>query len=216
MARLWNRLIYLPDDRLSKRIFLWDKELICKNWSSEIKRLFTDTGHHEHFDLNMPVDLNTVKNNLYDSYCRKWKLDLANVSKLKTLILYKECCEEEPYLSKVINRQHRSILAQFRCGVLPLKIETGRYQNIPQELRLCCFCPSNVIEDEIHFLFNCAKYSVLRNEYFTFVNVTNTSFNSSNNATKLCILMSNIFIKKTAEYLWKCYSLRQKCLYKET
>ena len=67
------------------------------------------------------------------------------------------------------NRQHRSAIAQFRCGILPLKIETGRYMNIPVEFRLCNFC-DNCTETEVHFLLYCPKYSEIRSE---FNNVTN-------------------------------------------
>ena len=34
-----------------------------------------------------------------------------------------------------------------------IKIETGRYTQIPIEYRLCILCEENVIEDENHFLF---------------------------------------------------------------
>ena len=41
-------------------------------------------------------------------------------------------------------------------------IEDGRYQidHLPRENRLCPLCNSNQVEDEIHFLFQCNKYSV--------------------------------------------------------
>ncbi len=37
------------------------------------------------------------------------------------------------YLYKVHNRVHRSLLAQFRCEFLPLKIGTGHYTQNPLE-----------------------------------------------------------------------------------
>ena len=33
-------------------------------------------------------------------------------------------------------------------------METGRYQDIPREDRICKLCKEGV-EDEIHFIFNC-------------------------------------------------------------
>ena len=41
-------------------------------------------------------------------------------------------------------------------------IEHGRYQidHLPRENRLCPLSNSNRFEDEIHFLFQCNKYSV--------------------------------------------------------
>ncbi len=46
--------------------------------------------------------------------------------------------------------------------ILPLSIETGRFQNIPREFRLCIMCNDNVIKDETHFIFDCNQYNDLR------------------------------------------------------
>jgi hypothetical protein len=59
--------------------------------------------------------------------------------------------------------QHRSALAKFRCGVAPLRLETGRYENIPEDRRLCPICKSG-IENEIHVLFHCVAYQDLREQ----------------------------------------------------
>ncbi len=39
MIRLWNRLVNMEDSRITKRIFNWDYELLCNNWSSEVKHI---------------------------------------------------------------------------------------------------------------------------------------------------------------------------------
>ena len=39
-------------------------------------------------------------------------------------------------------------------------IETGRYEGLDREERLCAFC--NVIEDEEHAIFNCRAYDTIR------------------------------------------------------
>ena len=51
-----------------------------------------------------------------------------------------------------LNRSERSILAQFRCGVLPLQIETGRFVGEKPEERLCTFCDRRVPEDKHIFV----------------------------------------------------------------
>jgi len=38
-----------------------------------------------------------------------------------------------------------------------LEIETGRYNKINREQRICRQCHLNVIEDEGHFFFHCQK-----------------------------------------------------------
>lgn len=40
-----------------------------------------------------------------------------------------------------------SIISQFRCGILPIKIKMGRYKEEPLDERICNFRASNEIED---------------------------------------------------------------------
>ncbi len=87
---------------------------------------------------------------------------------LRTYCTFKENYETEPFVYRVHNRAHISLLSQFRCGILPLKIETGQYTQIPLEFRLCILCGSNLIEDENHFLFQCHFHTLsLRDQFFS-------------------------------------------------
>ena len=45
-------------------------------------------------------------------------------------------------------------------------IETGRYENIPREQRVCQFCNMRKVEDEYHFLLVCPNYRDLRRNFF--------------------------------------------------
>ena len=60
--------------------------------------------------------------------------------KLRTYVQIKESYNVENYIILNMSRQERSILAQLRCGVLPLHIEIGRFRNIPREKRTCSMC----------------------------------------------------------------------------
>ena len=70
------------------------------------------------------------------------------------------------YASTLLPKTHRSIFAQFCCGILPLRVETGRRQRVRDEttgqtrsLKLeecvCSICSSGEVEDEYHFLLKC-------------------------------------------------------------
>ena len=48
-------------------------------------------------------------------------------------------------------RSHRSALAKFRCGVAPIRSETGRYENLSVNERFCPFC-LDCIEDVCHVI----------------------------------------------------------------
>ena len=88
----------------------------------------------------------------------------VNVNKLRLYRLYKERISPETYVAHNMSRQYRRLLAKFRSGSLPLRIETGRYDDVPLKDRICSFCTSNQIESEIHVLLECDLYSDLRYE----------------------------------------------------
>ena len=43
-AQLWNRLILMNDNRITKKIFLWDRRICCNNWSSEMFEILSECG----------------------------------------------------------------------------------------------------------------------------------------------------------------------------
>ena len=61
----------------------------------------------------------------------------------------------------ILSRGQRSALAKFRCGMAPLKIETGRYSQTPICERICFNC-TKLVEDEIHVLILCLVYQSIR------------------------------------------------------
>ena len=74
----------------------------------------------------------------------------------------------------------------------PLRIETGRYENIAENERFCTFCIYKV-EDEMHGVLECAMYdenSYLIKHYQHFIDVNETE--------KILFLFSNkdIFLSK--------------------
>ena len=78
--------------------------------------------------------------------------------------------------------RHRSAFAKFRTGVAPLRIETGRYEGIPEIDRSCIFYEDSV-EDEIHVLLECPLYNEVMSELIQYAQTANVNFNS---LTKLC------------------------------
>ena len=45
-------------------------------------------------------------------------------------------------------------------------IEIGRYNQTTKDNRHWPFCGSNIIEDEVHFLFQCPTYSMITNKFY--------------------------------------------------
>ena len=72
-----------------------------------------------------------------------------------------------------MSRRRRSLMSQFRTGILPLEIDTGRYVPIFDKTlkknrkrtaneRICKLCRLNDIENEYHFLCVCPVYNSRR------------------------------------------------------
>ena len=60
----------------------------------------------------------------------------------------------------------RSMLVQFRCGVLPLRIKIGQYEGEKPEDRHCKMCERQQSEDESQFLLHCLFYDIYRQKIF--------------------------------------------------
>ena len=112
-------------------------------------------------------------------------------NKLRIYRMVKTEFETEAYVKCILGRQQRSALARFRCGTAAIRIETGRYEGLPENERICPVC-ENVVEDEYHVLCQCPLYTDLREEYYEFliaemdVNVHNLS-----KEEKLSLILSN-------------------------
>ena len=64
-------------------------------------------------------------------------------NKLRVHKLMKTNFVTENYRIIILHTGHRAAFSKFRCGV-----ETGLYEGLAEDLRLCPFC--NVIENEMH------------------------------------------------------------------
>ena len=72
-------------------------------------------------------------------------------------------------------------------------IEHGRYQidHLPRENRLCPLCNSNQVEDEIHFLFQCNKYSVQRQAFINQINRIIPEFDKKSSPESIKLIMNS-------------------------
>ena len=216
MLRYWNRLIKMNGNTLTKRVFEWDygNRKVSGSWNSDIFKLFTTLNKtHCHSNKEL-VDLDAARDYLFDTEMHEWEAEIFAVPKLRTYCLFKNNYRAEPYVYSVYNRAHRSLLAQLRCGILPIKIETGRYTQVPVEFRLCILCEENAVEDEEHFLFECKFYESIRNEYYHKLREHCVHFDDMNCNDRFVFIMSANVVKTTAEFIYKCYCKRREFIYR--
>ena len=110
------------------------------------------------FNNTLMCNMKSVRKQMTILNNRQWSVDVNNKPKLRTYILFKSDLNLEDYVKYHMHKRHRSLFAQFRVGILPFYIETGRYDNTPLATRICKLCDYDTLEDEFHFLMQCSRY----------------------------------------------------------
>lgn len=212
IIRFWNRLLKMDENRITKRVFIEDYNKCHKNWSHNVKMILSKLDI-EHCYINKEIcDLENVKTKLFDIMEKDIKEEIEVKPKLRTFKLFKMSPAVEPYLTCTLERHKRSLFAQFRCGILPLKIETGRFSRMPVEERLCEFCDLKKVEDEFHFLCECKLYADVRKTYFDTVKLRNPSFTNLTLKDKFVFLVKNNW-RETINFIVTAWNTRKAKLY---
>ena len=216
MLRLWNRMVKLDNNRVTKQIFEWDYSLKRNNWCSKVRNILESIGMENAFLNKECVNLNMAWSKLYEMCCNEWVNNVQNYPKLRTYVQYKSDVGLEPYVSKLLSVRQRSVMARFRCGILPLEIEIRRYQTDQNRHRdICKICNKNVLEDELHFFFECDKYNIPRLLLFQNITKKVSNFRQFTNVEKLQILMNELNVHDTCKYLCDIYKIRQEIMYND-
>ena len=204
--KLMYRTSSMPETRLSKHVYEWARMLSFdkKNSLYRVDEMLIkldvmfDVEHLTDYNLN--AVLSDLESKLMEFELKQWSDDVHRVNavrgtgknKLRTYRLFKQTFVSEQYVKcKYMSRKHRSAMARFRCGVAPLRIETGRYERtrLPPDQRICPLC-KNGVEDERHVLLYCPFYTDLRNDLFLSLSV-GTSFNMMSDDEKFIYIFSN-------------------------
>ena len=120
---------------------------------------------------------------------------------------------QKKYVSLKLERNYRSLLAQLRLGILPLRLETERIKNEKVHERICLVCCDNLVEDEKHFLFHCKAYSSERDAFFAKIINSYYDFDNLNFDEKLVYLF-NDRPYVLAKFVNQCLYKRRGILYK--
>ena len=122
--------------------------------------------------------MNVVKRNLREAYIVKWNEQLWNDNrtrqnggnKLRILTEYSKqfLPGNSTCISRITVRCHFVAMARFRTSCHSLAIETGRHRKppIPPEQRLCVYCNSGKVDDEVHFLIECYHLQYYRGKLY--------------------------------------------------
>ena len=161
----------------------------------------------------------SISSTMYIPQARDWSDRILNVPKLRTYVTFKNLTEDYAMLN--LKQTERSIIAQFRCGILPLQVETGRYVGEKPEEKLCKLPKDNSTENGTHFLLHCSHYIELRTILFTSITVKVKTYRKKERKRKywakthistfkwhrkLNTLM-NIYPRQTAKYILNAFNI---------
>ena len=210
-ARLWNKLLKLDDNRITKQVFLHDY-VVNGVFCNSIKNICAKVDLQYCYNNKTVIDIKLLQEKLNANYVTAWKEQIELKPKLRLYKLIKSEYQVESYCKLYLSKFQRSLLAQLRAGVLPLHVETGRFSNTALELRTCHLCNSGDIETELHFLFDCYMYNNERQDLYS--KITNTDITNLTNVEKLLYLFNHqLFI--FASYVENIFVKRRTALYNQ-
>ena len=173
-VKYWIRLVNCKqEDRLVKKAFNVQRTLLAAGynvWLSKVFNILHDYDLLQYWDNDCNLDdlNNILKQKVYECYDVKWSQELEKYPILTLYKQFKTCHGIEKYLQCIRDSKLRRNISKLRLSSHHLHIETGRHcrPKLPREERLCLICNKGNIEDEIHFLFLCPKYTEERVYFF--------------------------------------------------
>ena len=151
---LFNQIMKMPEERLTRKIFEYDWQCGNNTWSENVKSLLISIGAEECWVNNEAVNLKHAWERLCEMYQSVWSEDCVKKPKLCTYVKIKDVFETASHISANLSKAKRSVVSQLLCGWLPIQLELGRYQGLQRHERICNLCKIEP-ETETHFLFRC-------------------------------------------------------------
>ena len=225
----WTRYSNMMDDRVNKRIFNFCQSKSgarCQNWHYRVTKHLSSNGCADYIQRQHRFSsrqmFNTLSEHMMNTFTEQWHIRVNSHNsrsgnggnKLRTYKLFKTTYQMEQYCKTIMPTSHRSAFAKFRCGVAPLRLETGRYEGLTVNERICPFCRTQ-IETEIHVITQCKTYESIRDSLFQKACVIYPDFNILTDEEKMVFLFSNqSMIRECAKTCWLILQRRSALLYK--
>lgn len=129
-----------------------------------------------------------------ESYCQRWCLDI-NIDKTKTII-FNKTGKLSPY-------------EFYFNGDLIENVKIYKYLGD----RICKYCQTHEIEEEIHFLLKCPKYEEERSKLFLCFMNSYKNFNALTDENKFIWLLTNENndILELSYFIYTCLETKVQC-----
>lgn len=189
----------MDNNRINYKVFKWSVmkgSCKLKKWCYKVMEMLKSFDFERYCKINEnfldSYSISQLEEKMFDKYKKDWCTRIFSYStgcKLRTYKLFKHTYNTEQYLLQKMPQRHRSAFSKFRCGVAPLKIETGRYERKNLDERVCFNC--NILEDEKHVLLNCPLYEDLRHALFIDILCHNDMFLNLSDEEKFIYMFKN-------------------------
>ncbi len=217
IMRLWNRLVRTDDNRLLKKIFLWDKEQHDtsnkSNFCAQAKQILIAVGKGNSYNRLEPVDIDGTKSIIVNQEKLSWANSIKDKPKLDFLANIKPAFGTEPYLKMNITHYERSLLSQLRYGILQIQLATGRYQGQVRHDRHCKICEGGALEDQYHFVFKCPAYTLRRDIFIDRIKDKVVNWNTLSETEKFTKLF-NEHPRLLGKFVKDIFLYRKSIIYK--
>lgn len=178
-ARLWNRLLQEPPDSLARRALeasvtlaqeAPNRQLAWSSWAGQMATAMAAIGLPLDLQQPRPVSYAAVQQAALDRHLQQLSTAATRLGATKTAhymqrvwggTLDVNTYGRAAYLDAVRERVRRQALAQLRTGSHWGAEETGRWERVDREQRICPHCRTG-IEDVEHMLFACPLYVTVR------------------------------------------------------
>ena len=146
-----------------------------------------------------------LQENIRTLFNLNWKTQSQTFVKSSLFSEFKNSPKFDPYLSQIQNRKHRISFTKLRLSDHILMIEEGRHHRplTPRDERFCPHC-QDCIEDEIHFLTQCAAYD--RTELFEKFTADCPNFAQMDDKNKFLFMMTQEGLELTKFLIEKTHS----------
>ena len=128
--RLFNQLVQMPEHRLTRRIYEFEKRMHGQ-WFMNVSEILENIGMEHAIQENITVNVNDAKTELLKMYNEVWHNEVSKSRKLENYLKLKTEPQASPYLLVNVPKNKRALLSQLVAGVLLLEVETGHFYNTP-------------------------------------------------------------------------------------
>ena len=148
----WCRIKNMEQSRLNHKIYRLSVNhgnFRHKNWAHRIKVMMENGNIGDIFgqvswNINKAYIMRHINEHIKTQENATWLNEISRQevrrgngpNKLRTYKLLKNNYAKETYVQILMQRTHRSAYVKFRMGIVPLLIETGRYERLEEENRL--------------------------------------------------------------------------------